>query len=181
MSTGILERFGRALRQLWQPVATCPTFSPQHAWRIWEHTVASCLPALPSVAGGMTHQEAVAAIAAALWDPAHVEGAGLTVSVAKRARAFGHAPSTEQPTPADATIPTGVPWPPSAACARRIAAALAALPTRHRRVLRLREEDRHSLEEIAALLGYQRTTTVRALLARAAWVRGEAIAECWRA
>lgn len=188
MSTGIVERLGRALRRLWAPAAPTMSGSAERAWQAWEYAVADGLAA--TLAADAPRSEAshevsstewITTIAADLWQPpvtAHTTFAAALAACWEARRAS--TPHAEPAIVAErCVVPQGIPWPPSPACAARIDAALVALPERHRHTLHLRESERLTHAEIAARLGYQRTTTVRALLARAAWLRGLAIARCW--
>lgn len=188
MSTGIVERLGRALRRLWAPAAPRMSGSAERAWQAWEYAVADGLAATlaadarPSEARSeISSTEWITTIAADLWQPPITAHATFAAALAARWKTRRASPAEADPVivAERCVVPPGIPWPPSPACAARIAAALAALPERHRHTLHLREGERLSHAEIAARLGYQRTTTVRALLARAAWLRGLAIAGCW--
>lgn len=188
MSTGIVERVGRALRRLWAPAAPTMSGSAERAWQTWEYAVADGLAATlgagaPQGDGNseISSPEWITTIAADLWQPN--AAAHPTLAAALAACWEARQNSTPQAGPAiiaeRCIVPPGIPWPPSPARAAKIASALAALPERHRHTLHLREAEHLTHAEIAARLGYQRTTTVRALLARAAWLRGLAIARCW--
>lgn len=188
MSTGIVERVGRALRRLWSPAAPTMSGSAERAWQAWEYAVADGLAATlaANVPSGdrnseISSPEWITTIAADLWQPHGT--AHPTFAAALAACWEARQPSTPQAESAivaeRCVVPPGIPWPPSPARAAKIDAALVALPERHRHTLHLRETERLTHAEIAARLGYQRTTTVRALLARAAWLRGLAIARCW--
>lgn len=184
MSTGLVERVGRALRRLWAPAEPTMSGSAERAWQKWEYAVADGLAtalAARDPDGDVGTTELITTVAADLWQPALAPHTNLAAALAVHVKTrLGAATHAEPIILADrCAVPTGIPWPPSPARATRIDAALAALPERHRHTLHLREGERLTHAEIAARLGYQRTTTVRALLARAAWLRGLAIARCW--